>query len=239
MRRDGISYENFVVRHFGLPKVIRLPFLGWSPIPPSTYQSWSPKTLLQGTSMYRRLMYERKDLDISRLKELVALRKRWQEQDSGYLERYKRCVVSDPEARRRGWMDEIDVSFWPAQRPPVVEMEEKPLAALEPCYGVLDTVTEDTESDSEEPVRESEQDYRQHIGTDSSGPLPRILPVITESPISFTTASFKEAPQNESCQGITEMLNIIEGMLPPPPPPPATENENEAEPEKSTLPSLL
>jgi hypothetical protein len=242
MHRDGISDKNFVIRHFGLPKVIRLPFLGWSPISPSTYQSWSAKTLLQDTSTYRRLMYERKDLDISRLQELTALRKRWQTQDANYLERYKRYVVSDPVARERGSMGEIDVSYLPAQKPPVVEMEEKPLATLEPCYGVLDTVIEDAESDSGGSVGESERDYEQHGGTDFAGLQPRILPVITDSPTSFTTAPFEELTRDENRPTspiIMQIDELISNLMEPTPPPPATEGKNEAKSKKSKLPSLL
>ncbi|KAI9776461.1 MAG: hypothetical protein M1839_009572 [Geoglossum umbratile] len=176
MRHDGIHEDDYITRAFPLPKVIRLPFLGWSPISPSTYQSWSARSILQPTSANRRLMYERKDLDISRLKELVALRKRWQAQDLMYLRRYRRYVVSDPEARERGWMDGRDVSFLPAQRPPVVERVERPPAVSEPCHGALDTVTEHTELSGEGHVEEPEREPQQPTATDNFSQRPPSIP---------------------------------------------------------------
>ncbi|KAI9867118.1 MAG: hypothetical protein M1813_009396 [Trichoglossum hirsutum] len=141
MQRDDIREEDYTIRSFPLPKTIRLPFLGWSPIPPAVYQSWSAKTLLQDTAANRRLMYERKDLDIARLRELAALKERWAEQDVQYLRRYRRYVVCDPEARERGYVSGRDISYLPAQRPPIVERVRG--ASVEPTSGV---VTLDTES---------------------------------------------------------------------------------------------
>ncbi|KAH0551658.1 hypothetical protein GP486_007123 [Trichoglossum hirsutum] len=143
MQRDDIREEDYTIRSYLLPKTIRLPFLGWSPIPPAVYQSWSAKTLLQDTATNRRLMYERKDLDIARLHELTALRERWTEQDVQYLRRYRRYVVCDPEARERGHMDGGDISYLPAQRPPIVERVGGTAVECTSCVVALDGEDDD------------------------------------------------------------------------------------------------
>ncbi|KAI9771372.1 MAG: hypothetical protein M1840_002342 [Geoglossum simile] len=239
--REETVEEDYEVHDFSLPKVIQLPFLGWSPISPLTYRSWSTETLLQDTSTNRRLMYERKDLDISRLKELVALKERWQEQDTMYLKRYRRYVVSDPVARGRGWMDESDLSFLPAQAPPVVERVRKPPAALEPFHGVPDAVVEDTESGSEEFVGESERKRQQHISASwPRQPTPvrsrsSTMPGLYTQPLSIThSPESRFGPTGPIVAQIEEVLSYFLAS-----PPAAEERDENAEPKGFKPPSVL
>ncbi|KAH0544716.1 hypothetical protein FGG08_001221 [Glutinoglossum americanum] len=236
MQRNGIREEDYTIRHYPLAKNIRLPFLGWSPISPETYQTWSAKTLFQDTAGNRRLMYERKDLDISRLRELIALKERWAEQDLQYLRRYRRYVVCDPESRGKEYIDGGDISYLPAQRSPTVERVKT--VVMEPMSGVIGTATVGGESEGgsaderdlrKEPSCELESGSQLHTASFLASLLPeanrpkRMLtpPIPPRSPAQQLTTNNPTAgvtnSDNINSPIVTQIDEFISELVAPPP----------------------